>query len=146
MDTRSLTEDVVYPISCILLFFPWKIRISFVWIYTRRIMFGGHVWEFCLAASVSHPVWLHPVLFIQTQTPFCFDCIHSHCFVCPSAAIGSPISKPTPLYGQPSWWGEDEDPANKKEDRGGKSLGQTMFLLLFTSKLQAYYGLYSEVF
>uniref|UniRef100_A0A3B5B2B7 Centrosomal protein 170B n=1 Tax=Stegastes partitus TaxID=144197 RepID=A0A3B5B2B7_9TELE len=29
----------------------------------------------------------------------------------------SPISKPTPLYGQPSWWGEDEDPANKKQSR-----------------------------
>uniref|UniRef100_A0A665UX51 Centrosomal protein 170B n=1 Tax=Echeneis naucrates TaxID=173247 RepID=A0A665UX51_ECHNA len=32
-----------------------------------------------------------------------------------------PISKPTPLYGQPSWWGEVEDPANKKVERGGKS-------------------------
>nr|XP_046268338.1 centrosomal protein of 170 kDa protein B isoform X2 [Scatophagus argus] len=37
-----------------------------------------------------------------------------------TAATDSPISKPTPLYGQPSWWGEDEDPANKKQDRGGK--------------------------
>ncbi|XP_039993199.1 centrosomal protein of 170 kDa protein B isoform X2 [Xiphias gladius] len=37
------------------------------------------------------------------------------------AATDSPISKPTPLYGQPSWWGEDEDPANKKQSRGGKS-------------------------
>ncbi|XP_034530302.1 centrosomal protein of 170 kDa protein B [Notolabrus celidotus] len=33
----------------------------------------------------------------------------------------SPISRPTPLYGQPSWWGEDEDPANKGQNRGGKS-------------------------
>uniref|UniRef100_UPI0037E849B3 centrosomal protein of 170 kDa protein B n=1 Tax=Semicossyphus pulcher TaxID=241346 RepID=UPI0037E849B3 len=33
----------------------------------------------------------------------------------------SPISKPTPLYGQPSWWGEDEDPANKEQNRGGES-------------------------
>ncbi|XP_074548139.1 centrosomal protein of 170 kDa protein B isoform X2 [Halichoeres trimaculatus] len=33
----------------------------------------------------------------------------------------SPISKPTPLYGQPSWWGEDEDPNNKEHNRGGKS-------------------------
>ncbi|CAJ1073807.1 centrosomal protein of 170 kDa protein B isoform X2 [Xyrichtys novacula] len=33
----------------------------------------------------------------------------------------SPISKPTPLYGQPSWWGEDEDPTNKEKNRGGKS-------------------------
>lgn len=32
-----------------------------------------------------------------------------------------PISKPTPLYGQPSWWGEDEDPANKKQSGDGKS-------------------------
>ncbi|KAK7904992.1 hypothetical protein WMY93_017599 [Mugilogobius chulae] len=31
-----------------------------------------------------------------------------------TAATESPISKPTPLYGQPSWWGEDEDPENKK--------------------------------
>ncbi|XP_030574758.1 centrosomal protein of 170 kDa protein B isoform X2 [Archocentrus centrarchus] len=37
-----------------------------------------------------------------------------------TAATDSPISKPTPLYGQPSWWGEDEDPANKKQNRGGK--------------------------
>ncbi|XP_060919583.1 centrosomal protein of 170 kDa protein B isoform X2 [Labrus mixtus] len=33
----------------------------------------------------------------------------------------SPISRPTPLYGQPSWWGEDEDPANKGQNRGEKS-------------------------
>ncbi|XP_076605274.1 centrosomal protein of 170 kDa protein B isoform X1 [Chaetodon auriga] len=38
-----------------------------------------------------------------------------------TAATDSPISKPTPLYGQPSWWGEDEDPANKTQNRGGKS-------------------------
>ncbi|TMS21541.1 Centrosomal protein of 170 kDa protein B [Larimichthys crocea] len=38
-----------------------------------------------------------------------------------TAATDSPISKPTPLYGQPSWWGEDEDPANKMQNRGGKS-------------------------
>ncbi|XP_041809311.1 centrosomal protein of 170 kDa protein B isoform X2 [Chelmon rostratus] len=38
-----------------------------------------------------------------------------------TAATDSPISKPTPLYGQPSWWGEDEDPANKTQKRGGKS-------------------------
>ncbi|XP_060938500.1 centrosomal protein of 170 kDa protein B [Limanda limanda] len=37
-----------------------------------------------------------------------------------TATTDSPISKPTPLYGQPSWWGEDEDPANKKRSRGGK--------------------------
>ncbi|XP_023146634.2 centrosomal protein of 170 kDa protein B isoform X2 [Amphiprion ocellaris] len=37
-----------------------------------------------------------------------------------TAATDPPISKPTPLYGQPSWWGEDEDPANKKQSRGGK--------------------------
>ncbi|XP_037602242.1 centrosomal protein of 170 kDa protein B isoform X2 [Sebastes umbrosus] len=37
-----------------------------------------------------------------------------------SAATDFPISKPTPLYGQPSWWGEDEDAANKKKNRGGK--------------------------
>ncbi|CAK6976770.1 centrosomal protein of 170 kDa protein B [Scomber scombrus] len=36
-----------------------------------------------------------------------------------TAATDSPISKPTPLYGQPSWWGEDED--NNKHNRGGKS-------------------------
>ncbi|XP_059208693.1 centrosomal protein of 170 kDa protein B isoform X2 [Centropristis striata] len=38
-----------------------------------------------------------------------------------TAATDSPISKPTPLYGQPSWWGEDEDAANRKKNRGGKS-------------------------
>ncbi|XP_053291292.1 centrosomal protein of 170 kDa protein B isoform X1 [Pleuronectes platessa] len=38
-----------------------------------------------------------------------------------TATTDSPISKPTPLYGQPSWWGEDEDPAKKKRSRGGKS-------------------------
>ena len=55
----------------------------------------------------------------------------------------SPISKPTPLYGQPSWWGEDEDPDNKPENIGGKQpdqestgqrkhflLAESMFLLL----------------
>ncbi|XP_070776221.1 centrosomal protein of 170 kDa protein B [Enoplosus armatus] len=41
-----------------------------------------------------------------------------------TVSTDSPISKPTPLYGQPSWWGEDEDPANKKQNRGGKSPGQ----------------------
>ncbi|XP_058470917.1 centrosomal protein of 170 kDa protein B isoform X2 [Solea solea] len=41
-----------------------------------------------------------------------------------TATTDSPISKPTPLYGQPSWWGEDEDPANKKLNRGGRSPGQ----------------------
>uniref|UniRef100_A0A1A7X0Y8 FHA domain-containing protein n=1 Tax=Iconisemion striatum TaxID=60296 RepID=A0A1A7X0Y8_9TELE len=34
-----------------------------------------------------------------------------------TAPTDSPISKPTPLYGQPSWWGEDEDPANTKQNR-----------------------------
>ncbi|KAG7226167.1 hypothetical protein INR49_014262 [Caranx melampygus] len=38
-----------------------------------------------------------------------------------TAGTDSPVSKPTPLYGQPSWWGEDEDPRNKKVERGGKS-------------------------
>ncbi|XP_072313534.1 centrosomal protein of 170 kDa protein B [Eucyclogobius newberryi] len=41
-----------------------------------------------------------------------------------TAATESPISKPTPLYGQPSWWGEDEDLENKKLSRGGKLPGQ----------------------
>lgn len=41
--------------------------------------------------------------------------------VCLLAGADSPVSKPTPLYGQPSWWGEDDDPANKKVERGGKS-------------------------
>ncbi|XP_029982165.1 centrosomal protein of 170 kDa protein B isoform X2 [Sphaeramia orbicularis] len=41
-----------------------------------------------------------------------------------TAPTDSPISKPTPLYGQPSWWGDDEDPANKKQSRGGKQPGQ----------------------
>lgn len=40
--------------------------------------------------------------------------------VCLLAATDSLISKPTPLYGQPSWWGEDEDAANKTKNRGGK--------------------------
>nr|XP_057947016.1 centrosomal protein of 170 kDa protein B isoform X2 [Doryrhamphus excisus] len=38
-----------------------------------------------------------------------------------TAATDTPISKPTPLYGQPSWWGEDEDPATKIQNRSGKS-------------------------
>ncbi|XP_070698002.1 centrosomal protein of 170 kDa protein B isoform X2 [Pempheris klunzingeri] len=38
-----------------------------------------------------------------------------------TAATDSPISKPTPLYGQPSWWGEDEDPINNKPNKDGKS-------------------------
>ncbi|XP_032403237.1 centrosomal protein of 170 kDa protein B isoform X3 [Xiphophorus hellerii] len=37
-----------------------------------------------------------------------------------TAPTDSPISKPTPLYGQPSWWGEDEEQANTKQNRGGK--------------------------
>ncbi|XP_038150404.1 centrosomal protein of 170 kDa protein B isoform X2 [Cyprinodon tularosa] len=37
-----------------------------------------------------------------------------------TASTDSPISKPTPLYGQPSWWGEDEEQANTKHSRGGK--------------------------
>ncbi|XP_014835865.1 PREDICTED: centrosomal protein of 170 kDa protein B isoform X2 [Poecilia mexicana] len=37
-----------------------------------------------------------------------------------TAPTDSPISKPTPLYGQPSWWGEDEEQANIKQNRGGK--------------------------
>ncbi|KAM4541445.1 centrosomal protein of 170 kDa protein B [Fundulus diaphanus] len=37
-----------------------------------------------------------------------------------TASTDSPISKPTPLYGQPSWWGEDEEQANAKQKRGGK--------------------------
>ncbi|KAM9707690.1 centrosomal protein of 170 kDa protein B isoform 2-T2 [Menidia menidia] len=41
-----------------------------------------------------------------------------------TASTDSPISKPTPLYGQPSWWGEDEDAANKKQNRGGKMPGR----------------------
>ncbi|XP_061157697.1 centrosomal protein of 170 kDa protein B [Syngnathus typhle] len=38
-----------------------------------------------------------------------------------SATTDTLISKPTPLYGQPSWWGEDEDPATKIQNRSGKS-------------------------
>ncbi|XP_034078209.1 centrosomal protein of 170 kDa protein B isoform X8 [Gymnodraco acuticeps] len=38
-----------------------------------------------------------------------------------TASTESPISKPTPLYGQPSWWGEDEEAASKSKNRGGKS-------------------------
>ncbi|XP_075874447.1 centrosomal protein of 170 kDa protein B isoform X3 [Nelusetta ayraudi] len=38
-----------------------------------------------------------------------------------TAATDAPISRPTPLYGQPSWWGEDDDLANKKRDNSGKS-------------------------
>ncbi|XP_077411478.1 centrosomal protein of 170 kDa protein B isoform X2 [Vanacampus margaritifer] len=38
-----------------------------------------------------------------------------------TGATDTPISKPTPLYGQPSWWGEDEDPATKIHNRSGKS-------------------------
>ncbi|XP_010774427.1 centrosomal protein of 170 kDa protein B [Notothenia coriiceps] len=38
-----------------------------------------------------------------------------------TASTESPITKPTPLYGQPSWWGEDEEAASKSKNRGGKS-------------------------
>ncbi|XP_061824688.1 centrosomal protein of 170 kDa protein B isoform X4 [Nerophis lumbriciformis] len=38
-----------------------------------------------------------------------------------TGATDAPISKPTPLYGRPSWWGEDEDPATKIQNRTGKS-------------------------
>lgn len=65
-------------------------------------------------------------------------------FVCLSAATDSPISKPTPLYGQPSWWGEDEDAANIKQERGGKFPGLTIFLLfikLFLVLMQLYLSL-----
>uniref|UniRef100_A0A667ZVI7 Centrosomal protein 170B n=1 Tax=Myripristis murdjan TaxID=586833 RepID=A0A667ZVI7_9TELE len=36
--------------------------------------------------------------------------------VCLLATTDIPISKPTPLYGQPSWWGEDDDPANNERN------------------------------
>ncbi|MEQ2226905.1 hypothetical protein ILYODFUR_032169 [Ilyodon furcidens] len=36
------------------------------------------------------------------------------------APTDSPKSKPTPLYGQPSWWGEDEEQDSTKQNRGGK--------------------------
>nr|XP_020470173.1 centrosomal protein of 170 kDa protein B-like isoform X2 [Monopterus albus] len=38
-----------------------------------------------------------------------------------TAATDTPISKPTPLYGQPSWWGDNEDPAHKKQSRSRTS-------------------------
>lgn len=41
--------------------------------------------------------------------------------VCLLATTDKLISKPTPLYGQPSWWGEDEDPATKIHNRSGKA-------------------------
>ncbi|KAM4624950.1 centrosomal protein of 170 kDa protein B [Polymixia lowei] len=37
-----------------------------------------------------------------------------------TATADTPVSKPTPLYGQPSWWGEDEDPEKKRQTSGGK--------------------------
>ncbi|KAM6912278.1 centrosomal protein of 170 kDa protein B [Xenentodon cancila] len=37
-----------------------------------------------------------------------------------TAVTDSPLSKPTPLYGQPSWWGEDEDPAKTKQNKSQK--------------------------
>ncbi|XP_077587964.1 centrosomal protein of 170 kDa protein B [Stigmatopora nigra] len=37
-----------------------------------------------------------------------------------TASTDAPISKTTPLYGQPSWWGEDEDSATKIQKRSGK--------------------------
>ena len=58
-----------------------------------------------------------------------------------SAATDSPMSKPTPLYGQPSWWGEDEDAANIKQEKSGKFPGLTIFLLfikLFLFLVQMY--------
>ncbi|KAM9777686.1 centrosomal protein of 170 kDa protein B [Neosynchiropus ocellatus] len=38
-----------------------------------------------------------------------------------TAVTESPISKPSPLYGQPSWWGEDENPTSKSPSRAVKS-------------------------
>ncbi|XP_061700722.1 centrosomal protein of 170 kDa protein B [Syngnathoides biaculeatus] len=38
-----------------------------------------------------------------------------------TGAMDTLISKPTPLYGQPSWWGEDEDPATKIQNQSRKS-------------------------
>ncbi|XP_053701277.1 centrosomal protein of 170 kDa protein B [Synchiropus splendidus] len=38
-----------------------------------------------------------------------------------TAVTDSPISKPSPLYGQPSWWGEDENPTSKSPSRAVKS-------------------------
>ncbi|XP_034051324.1 centrosomal protein of 170 kDa protein B isoform X2 [Thalassophryne amazonica] len=35
-----------------------------------------------------------------------------------AAATDPLISRPTPLYGQPSWWGDDDDPAHKKQTTG----------------------------
>ncbi|KAK5618034.1 hypothetical protein CRENBAI_023194 [Crenichthys baileyi] len=37
-----------------------------------------------------------------------------------AAPTDSPKSKPTPLYGKPSWWGEDEEQDSTKQNRGGK--------------------------
>ncbi|XP_077476813.1 centrosomal protein of 170 kDa protein B isoform X4 [Stigmatopora argus] len=37
-----------------------------------------------------------------------------------TGSTDAPISKTTPLYGQPSWWGEDEDSATKIQKRSGK--------------------------
>lgn len=59
-------------------------------------------------------------------------------------ATDAPLSKPTPLYGQPSWWGEDEDSANKKQSRGGKlpeqeSPGQRMYLTFVVFILKCMY-------
>lgn len=73
--------------------------------------------------------------------------------ICLLAATDSPMSKPTPLYGQPSWWGEDEDAANKKKNRGGKSPeqespGKRMYLifLLMCTNHRLNYSMYTEVF
>lgn len=53
-----------------------------------------------------------------------FQSLHLKVFLCSLASTDSPMSKPTPLYGQPSWWGEDDDLAHKKQDSSGKSPGQ----------------------
>lgn len=73
----------------------------------------------CIRASILSSIFVAPTF----KPLFCLC-------VCLSAATDSPISKPTPLYGQPSWWGEDEDTANIKQERGGKFPGLAKFLLL----------------
>uniref|UniRef100_A0A3B4AB39 FHA domain-containing protein n=1 Tax=Periophthalmus magnuspinnatus TaxID=409849 RepID=A0A3B4AB39_9GOBI len=54
------------------------------------------------------------------------------------ATTESPISKPTPLYGQPSWWGEDEDPENKKYDLNG-SLSDSQAKSIFSYRREPSY-------
>lgn len=87
----------------------------------------------CIHAPVMSTISVDPA--INTFSSLLYLLTQSHVLVCLPAVTDSPISKPTPLYGQPSWWGEDENPANIKQERGGKFSGLTIFFLFIQENI-----------